>query len=77
MRDNGDNVLIYLGSKAMNNRLKGIVLLVVPGVIALVIVAVISYLVIAQPEREVPGVLVNSMTTILGYYFGVGVTSST
>jgi hypothetical protein len=53
--------------------MKDFVLLVVPAVIALAMVAASIFIMIYHPERDVPAFMVNSLTTILGYYFGVGV----
>jgi hypothetical protein len=53
--------------------MRDFVLLVVPAIIALAMVAAALYLIVYAPDREVPVFVVNSMTTILGYYFGVGI----
>lgn len=54
---------------------RDLVLTVVPAIIALVMVASSVYLMI-WTDKEIPPFLINSMTTILGYYFGMGVNSS-
>lgn len=51
------------------------VLLVVPAIIALAMVGTSVYLMV-WTDKEIPAFLVNSMTTILGYYFGIGVNSN-
>jgi hypothetical protein len=53
--------------------LRDFVLLVVPAIIALAMVAAAIYLMVYLPDRKIPDFMVNSLTTILGYYFGVGV----
>lgn len=59
----------------MRGWVKDFVLLIVPAIIALAMVAASIYLMI-WTDKEIPAFLVNSMTTILGYYFGVGVAST-
>jgi hypothetical protein len=56
--------------------MKDVVLLVVPAVIALAMVGSAIYIMINFPDRDVPSFMVNSLTTILGYYFGVGVSKT-
>ena len=56
-----------------------VVMTLVPALIALALVVAFVYLVIensAVVDYEVPGALVNSLTTILGYYFGVATTTA-
>lgn len=53
------------------------VLLVVPAIIALAMVGSAIFMMIYHPDKEIPAFMVNSLTTILGYYFGVGVSSKT
>ena len=50
-------------------------LLFVPAVIAFAMVGSVLYIVITDPGRPVPELLTNSIATILGYYFGIGVTA--
>ena len=48
----------------------------VPAMIALAMVGASIFIVIDYPDRAIPDFLVNSLTTILGYYFGVGIAKS-
>ena len=52
--------------------LREIVMFGVPAIIALMMVGAAIYLAI-WTDKEIPGFLVNSLGTILGYYFGLGV----
>jgi hypothetical protein len=56
--------------------MKGFVLLTVPAVIALSMVASAIFIMIYHPEQKVPDFMINSLTIILGYYFGVGAAKS-
>ncbi len=56
--------------------MKDFVLLVVPAIIALSMVAAAIYIVLNFTGRDIPGFMVNSLTTILGYYFGFCVAKS-
>ncbi len=56
--------------------MKEFILLVVPAIIAFTMVGSAVYMMIYIPDQKVPEFLVNSLTTILGYYFGVGVVKS-
>jgi hypothetical protein len=47
------------------------VLTVVPAIIALTMVATSVYMMI-WTEKEIPPFLINLMTIIIGYYFGMG-----
>jgi len=52
------------------------VLLVVPAIIALSMVAAAIFIMVVHPDQKIPDFMVNSLTTILGYYFGVGVSKA-
>jgi hypothetical protein len=56
--------------------MKEFVLLVVPAIIALSMVAAAIFMMVNHTEQKIPDFMVNSLTTILGYYFGVGVAKS-
>ncbi|MGA2939222.1 MAG: hypothetical protein ABSF52_19290 [Syntrophobacteraceae bacterium] len=64
----------------INKNLKGHVavealLLIVPGIIALMFAGTFVYLLIANqgdPNYSTPKELTAAMTTIIGYYFGIG-----
>jgi hypothetical protein len=56
--------------------MKEFILLVVPAIIALAMVAAAIFMMVYHPDQKVPDFMVNSLTTILGYYFGVGVAKS-
>ncbi len=47
--------------------------IVVPALVALGVVSAWLFLVVYHPDQKVPDLMVNSVTTILGYLFGVGV----
>jgi hypothetical protein len=50
--------------------MKGFVLLVVPAIIGLSMVGSAIYITMYNPTQTIPQFMVDSMTTILGYYFG-------
>ncbi len=56
--------------------MKEFILLVVPAIIALSMVAASIFVMVNHPDQKVPEFMVNSLTTIIGYYFGVGVAKS-
>ena len=45
----------------------------VPAIIAFAMVGAAVYLMITTPATPLPDFLVNSLTMILGYYFGIGI----
>jgi hypothetical protein len=45
----------------------------VPAMIAFAMVGAALYLMITAPATPLPNFLVNSLTMILGYYFGIGI----
>ena len=47
--------------------------IIVPAVVGLAVIGAWLFLVIQHPDQKVPDLMVNSVTTILGYFFGVGV----
>lgn len=58
--------------------MKDFVTLVVPALVGVAIIGAWLFMVIAHPEQKVPDLkvpdlMVNSVTTIMGYFFGVGV----
>ena len=68
----------------VNKNLSGYVavealLLIVPGIIALMFAGTFVYLLIANqenPNYSTPKELTAAMTTIIGYYFGIGTSSA-
>jgi hypothetical protein len=47
-----------------------------PAIIAFAMVGAATYLLITAPAAPLPDFLVNSVTMILGYYFGIGIAQS-
>lgn len=45
----------------------------VPAIIAFAMVGAAVYLMITEPATPLPNFLGNSLTMILGYYFGIGI----
>jgi hypothetical protein len=45
----------------------------ISGVIAIIITATICYLIVSRPDPKIPELLANSLTLILGFYFGTTV----
>jgi hypothetical protein len=56
--------------------MKNFMLLVVPAIIALTMVTSAVFITIYHPDQTIPEFLVNSFTTIMGYYFGIGAAKS-
>jgi hypothetical protein len=56
--------------------MKAFIMLVVPAIITIAMVGAAIFITINHPDQTIPDFLVNSLTTILGYYFGVGVAKS-
>ena len=50
--------------------MKQFILLVVPAIIGLGMVGSALYITIYSPTQQIPPFMLDSMTTILGYYFG-------
>jgi hypothetical protein len=51
---------------------KTFTLFIVPAIIALTLVTSVLFMVVNHPDQKIPDFLINSLTIILGYYFGVG-----
>ena len=51
------------------------IIVAVPAFIALGLVGALIYRIIFEPSLPIPDILTNALTTITGYYFGVGVSS--
>ena len=45
----------------------------ISGIIAILITATICYLIVSRPDPKIPELLANSLTLILGFYFGTTV----
>jgi hypothetical protein len=53
-------------------QMKNFTLFIVPALIALAMVSSAIFIAIGHPGQNVPDFMINSLTMILGYYFGVG-----
>lgn len=65
-------------SKESGGVLSEVLLLIIPGIIALMLAGTFIYLLIANqsiPNYSTPKELGGAMTTIMGYYFGLGASS--
>jgi hypothetical protein len=56
--------------------MKDFATIVVPAVAGFGVVRSWLFLVIYHPDQKVPDLMINSVTTIFGYFFGVGVGKS-
>jgi len=62
-------------SKEKGSIVLEVLLLVIPGIIALLFASTFIYLLVenkGNPNYQTPGELRSAMTTIIGYYFGIG-----